>query len=135
MQRKDKGQLSVVWTWFTIVVVALSYSDISQLCRAKWKETMNMAKTNYVEQNEKKQWTWQNKLEIQSGQNRESWICFILTFFTREFCYNRYPKSPALQSSFGGTFIQNFSLGSEELPYSICPNPAFKKGARCLFFT
>ena len=92
MQRKIKGQLSVVWTWFTIVVVALSYSDISQLCREKWKETMNMEKTNYVEQNEKKQWTWRNKLEIQSGQNRESWICFELTFFTREFCYNRYQK-------------------------------------------
>ena len=48
--------------------------------------------TNCVEQNEKKQITWQNKLEIQLGQNRESWICFVLTSFMGEFCYNGYQK-------------------------------------------
>ena len=52
---EGQGTITVIWACFTIVVVVLSYSDTSWLCREKWKETENITRqTNCVEQNEKK---------------------------------------------------------------------------------
>jgi hypothetical protein len=50
-----------------------------------------------VEQNEEKQRNMTNKLEIQSGQDRESLICFVLTpFMKKETLLQSAPKNPAL---------------------------------------
>ena len=96
-------------------MVVLNYSDIHQLCRAKWKETKNIMKQTC------------NTVVTESGIFK----LLVLTPLMWKLYYNQHQKVQPLSLLFV-IYLYKFCLSVlEERNHSICPN-LFSKSARCL---